>query len=522
MRARPLPGVAAFSCRKFVLLTFLVLIFAASVPAQQTTERAGKIGLVLPTGTLTHGTAAPVEAQRNADVFWQDIARTAPNGRIRIALLDGSILNVGSDSQLQILRHDAQSQQTQLELQYGRVRAKVVKITKPGGSFELRTPVATAGVVGTGFIVRSAGEATEIFCLEDVVRVRNRDESISGEVILHPGEFTRVLKGMPPLPAAPASPEQLRKALEETDLPPGPLEWSRVEISWPPEGCSEAAHLILRAWAKQMQGNQAVESPVDPQLISGTLRLGAQTVYAEAGRATMPAGSSNRPSGGTFTPSGSATPIVAKVWEPLPIDPGQGWRAPRAVFTGSAFYVLGPMGAGDPEFQFEGQSAELLWQSPCGAGFLSPRLPGREYGVTLSQLGTPVASGRMNLIEVAYRVPNPPAVLRGQGTSFGADYRGLAGLDRYTEGRPIMRVVFTNMTPAIIGDLGSTTPGSHAAGETITYVVTASNVDGSGTARLDATARGRSRGAYDVAIESTLDDALGRPRAPLAVISSNH
>ena len=41
------------------------------------------------------------------------------------SLTDGSILSVGSDSELRVVQHDATSQQTSLELDYGKVRNPV-------------------------------------------------------------------------------------------------------------------------------------------------------------------------------------------------------------------------------------------------------------------------------------------------------------------------------------------------------------------------------------------------------------
>jgi len=346
--------------------------------------------------------------------------------------------------------------------------------------------------------------------------VRNRDDMIRGEVILLPGEFTRVARAAPPTPPAKASPEQLREALEETDIPARGVAWSRAEVSWPPAECGEGAELRVRAWSKQIQNNKEVESPVDPELVSGTMRLGPQVIRVEASLANQGALRTREPPEGAFTPAGAAEPLPTKIWRALKWEEGEGWRVARAVPVGSAFYVLGPMGkTGRPTFSFGQQPAELLWQSPCGAGFLAPRLPGSEYEVTLAIDGQPVARGKMNLIEMSYELPNPPAVLRGQSISFGINVRGLGGLDRFTQGRPAIITVVTNQTPQIIGNLGSNTPGAKASGETITYAIGGGNISSAGTIRLDGSARGRQAGTFVLGIETRLDEALERPRNPL-------
>ncbi len=502
----------------------LLLVLVISSYAQQGPQRAGSVRLVVPVGfLLRRGAEPPKEAQRDDPIFWQDTARTAHGGRLRIGLLDGSILNVGSDSQLQILKHDAQAQSTAIELSYGRMRAKAVRLVHPGSSFEVRTPVAVAGVVGTRFVVRAFADSTEVFCLEDSVRVRNRDDSVPGEVLLTAGEFTRVMRGQPPTPAAPASPEQIRQALEETDIPVSPLEWSRAEVSWPPPECEQTAELVVRAWSRQIQENRDVETPVDPELVSGTLRLGTQNLDVEAGRASLPP--QHRPGlpDGAFTPAGRAQPIATKIWPPLEAESGEGWRTARAVLVGSAFYVLGPMGAtGQPDFQFAQKPAPLLWQSSCGAGFLAPHLLGKEYEVTLELNGQLTARGAMNLIDISYRLPTPPTVRRGQETRFSVDIRGLAGLEPFTQGRPVIIIALNNQTPQIIGDLGSSTPGARSTGESITYFVGAQNIDATGAARLDGSARGRQAGTFILGVNVKLDGALGQPRTPLVVVAPTH
>lgn len=505
--------------RRATLLSFLLFLTAPCLA--QSPQRAGDIRALVPTGHIVRGGAPRVEAKRNDPVFWQDIVRTEPRGRVRIGLLDGSILNVGSESQLQITQHDATSQNTTIDLLYGKVRAQAVRLSRPNAQFRIRTPVAHAGVVGTRFIVRSFPAFTEIICLDGSVRVRNRDESIPGEVLVRAGEFTRVGRGLPPTPPAQALPNDIRDAEEETDLPAAP-EISRVEISWPPAGCGLDAQLLLRAWAKQLQEGKEIEVPVDGELLTGSLRLGAETLYVEGGRASLSGPPSSQPPEGAFTPAGKTAGVPARIYPPLELATGEGWRAPRAVFTGNAFYVLGPMGfAGTAQFRFGETPATLLWQGPCGAGFLSPHVIGAEYDVTLSLGGAAVARGKMNLIDVSYRVPVPPSVLRGQETNFGIDLRGLAGLDRFTDGRPVITVVLTNTTPMIIGNLRSSTRGAKAIGEEITYLVSGGNVDAGGAVRLDGSARGRQGGMFNLNVKLDLDAALEKPRTPLTPLPSH-
>ena len=502
-----------------LFITCAFLLALTNVSAQPKPSRAGEIRALVPTGHILHTGVAEEMAQRNAPIYWQDVVRTDRGGRVRIGLLDGSILNVGSESSLRVVQHNPDTQQTQLELSYGRVRATAVRVARPRGNFEVRTPVAVVGVVGTGLGVLAGADFALVFCYVGLVRVRNSSESVPGEVVLHAGEFTRVMRDMPPTPAAPASPDQLREEQDETSIPSGPIEWTHAEISWPPTGCGEELTLWVRAWSKQAKEGGEVEAPVDPELVTGTLHLDNATLAVEGGRATLAVREESKTPSGRFAPLGRQGTIPTKIWPPIKTVEGEGWRSPRAVFVGNAFYVLGPMGvAARPEFTFAGHPATLLWSGPCGAAFLSPSIPGGKYDVTLSVGGQPIARGVMNLVQVSYHLPIPPSLLRGQETKFGIDLHGLEGLDSLTPGRPVVITTLTNRTPTIIGNLRSSTPGAGASDETITYRVTGRNIDASGTARLEGSGRGRQAGTFDLGVVHNLDEALQLPKTPLSPI----
>jgi hypothetical protein len=101
-----------------------------------------------------------------APVYWNDDLRSGPAGRARASLIDGSLLNLGSNSELHVLQHDAQAQQTSLDLAVGRRRGQVVKLFRPGANFEIRTPTGVAGLVGTDFYLLATADYTELLAFE--------------------------------------------------------------------------------------------------------------------------------------------------------------------------------------------------------------------------------------------------------------------------------------------------------------------------------------------------------------------
>jgi hypothetical protein len=175
------------------------------------------------------------------------------------------------------------------------------------------------------------------------------------------------------------------------------------------------------------------------------------------------------------------------------------------------------MSGGVASFSFAGQPAQLLWQGSCGAGFLSPAAIGREYDVELALGGTVVARGKMNLISFSYRIPEPPAIMRGQPTTFGIDILGLKNLHAHTAGGPVMVTTVINTTPAIIGNLRSSTPGAKSTGETVVYTIRGP-IAPSGVTRLDGIGTGRMQGTYSLDVNHVLDPELRLPRTPLQAV----
>src|SRR3989454_3781093 len=201
-----------------VLLSLLIAIPADTWASPQTSgQRAGEVSRLIPAVSIARGPKS-ITASPKSVVNWQDLVNTQVNARARIALDDGSVLNVGSESSMKIVKHDAGAQQTELELTYGKLRTQAQKIAKPDGKFEVRTPAGVAGVVGTDFFVGydvSAG-AMSVIVFEGLVKVCN----LAGVcVLVKAGQMTSVRSGdnSGPLPPQQATLDLLMASGKDTD-----------------------------------------------------------------------------------------------------------------------------------------------------------------------------------------------------------------------------------------------------------------------------------------------------------------
>jgi hypothetical protein len=178
-------------------------------------QRAGEISRVIPDVTVNRG-GKNLIAAANFEVDWQDQINTLNNARARVGLDDGSVLNVGSDSLMRVVKHDAGAQQTELDLAYGKLRSRAQKIANPNGKYEVRTPAGVAGVVGTDFYVDYAVDLMNVVVFSGVVRVCN----LAGVCqLVKAGEMTSVRKNDKSAPVpVPATIAMMTSAASDTEI----------------------------------------------------------------------------------------------------------------------------------------------------------------------------------------------------------------------------------------------------------------------------------------------------------------
>lgn len=159
-----------------VLLSLLLTVMPAW-GAPDGDQPAGEVKALIPDASRN---AQPLAVKDTLQ--WNDLLKTNAKGRLRAGLTDGSILSLGSNSELKVVQHDAKSQQTVIEMNYGKLRNQVVNITQPGGKYEVKTPNAVIGVIGTDFYVGYDNNRTTVICYK-------------GQVLVTPGANAAVING---------------------------------------------------------------------------------------------------------------------------------------------------------------------------------------------------------------------------------------------------------------------------------------------------------------------------------------
>jgi hypothetical protein len=186
--------------------TSMLACLLVAAPAEA--QKAGAVAAVLAQTTI-HRESGEFPAEKGTGVDWNDLLRTNQRGRVRVVLLDQSVVSLGAASELRLLRPKAESEHGVLDLAYGKVRMLLPKLP-PGQRSELRTPTAVAGVIGTDFGAdASAAGTTRFICLQGEVTISNADPRIGGSVVCRSGYMVDVKAGQPPSEPVPAGADRM-------------------------------------------------------------------------------------------------------------------------------------------------------------------------------------------------------------------------------------------------------------------------------------------------------------------------
>lgn len=210
--------------KKIFFSIFIFFILISPIFAQEVgkiTAIQGKVDI------MREGKPPGVEAKLNQPVYLKDIIRTKTDSKAEVTFKDGTVIKIAQRSRVDISEYftEGESLKARIDLQRGRVGAYVSKesVDKISSSpkanrFEVRTPIAVAGVRGTNFIVsHSVNPTTTILVISGKVYAYNLNfpEQI---IELTDGEMTIIREKNPPTPPVPATPEDVSRFQTSLEL----------------------------------------------------------------------------------------------------------------------------------------------------------------------------------------------------------------------------------------------------------------------------------------------------------------
>ena len=201
-------------------LCILVLLWSTAAPAQ---SPVGTVDALTGDCTVVRfGESAASALALGAALHEGDRIRTAEGARLRLAFADGSMVQLGEQTDLVLdwFLHapEAGTQNVLLRVSSGIFRA-IVALVLPQAAFEVQTPTAVASVRGTDWITEATPEATATVTLEGQVALRNIEPGIPGEVVLGPGEGTTVNAGAAPTEPTVWGDARRNQFIERTTVP---------------------------------------------------------------------------------------------------------------------------------------------------------------------------------------------------------------------------------------------------------------------------------------------------------------
>ncbi len=221
------------TCPAFLpaLASVIFILFSATFPAA--TSAGSPAGSIDSLSGAAYLKAKDSErwavASKGMEVGPGDRVKTGSDGKLSIRFSDGSRLNVGNLSELEITEYILKPKKriAVYSLSAGKLRAIINKFSG-STDIKVKTPTSTSGVKGTDFIVMNQGPANILFGKEDTV-------SVSGEssgVELKPGSMTENTRGGSPIEPVAVEPgsalEGVRADLEAVTDVEKPVEWERA------------------------------------------------------------------------------------------------------------------------------------------------------------------------------------------------------------------------------------------------------------------------------------------------------
>jgi len=207
---------------RIVSLGILLVLWSTPLAAQAPASIGRVDALVGDCTVVRFGESGASMLAVGAPLYEGDRIRTDAGSRLRLAFVDGTVVQLGESTDLALdwFLHapDAGTQNVLLRVSSGIFRV-ILELVLPRAAFEVQTTTAVASVRGTDWISEVTPDATATVALEGQVAIRNIEPSLAGEVVLGPGEGTTVTADAPPTEPTVWGDARRNQFIERTTVP---------------------------------------------------------------------------------------------------------------------------------------------------------------------------------------------------------------------------------------------------------------------------------------------------------------
>ncbi|GAB5045721.1 FecR family protein [Thermodesulfovibrio sp. TK110] len=200
------------------VVCFLFISAASAEEVGKITAIQGKVDI------LRAGKLPAVSARINDSVHLNDVIRTKTDSRAEITFRDGTVVKIAPRSRIDISEYftDGETLRVTLNVPRGKVGAAVaektvekIKASSKANRFEIKTPIAVAGVRGTNYIVAHYPTYSTVTVITGRVYTYNTQfpERI---VEVGAGQSTIIKEGAPPSPPRTLTPQEIQR--EQRDI----------------------------------------------------------------------------------------------------------------------------------------------------------------------------------------------------------------------------------------------------------------------------------------------------------------
>jgi hypothetical protein len=217
--------------QKIRLVVILMTLVALAIPLTAHASVVGRFALIKGQVDVLKGGKLPaVSAKVQDGVEPGDVIRTKSGAKAQLSMVDASIITIAPESRLAIAEYQYNPAQGErraiVRLFRGLVHTvvnRIIKTEEP--DFLMETHTATIGVRGTDWYTLLGPNSTGVYLTQGILGLSSNLPTVPGSVRLKSGQFSQILRGLPPSAPQALTPDILKmlKKLMDTGLSEGGL-----------------------------------------------------------------------------------------------------------------------------------------------------------------------------------------------------------------------------------------------------------------------------------------------------------